>query len=743
MRFFNIFLLFLPLFFNLQTARAQFSRSNNQSRFTLNATRKSDDIRIDGDLSENSWQTSSVATGFWLKWPRDGSPAPEQTEVRCRYDDQFIYFGVICRDSTPNYVIQSVKRDIGYWDSDGFAIVLDPANAANNGWFFGVTASGVQSEGLVATGSEEADLNWDNAWFVQTKTYVDRWTAEIAIPLRILRYKEGQATWGVNFIRNDLSKGVYSTWTNTPLQFSPDDLGWTGALQWDIPPSGTKGNYNLIPYVNTSLSRDYEESEDWKLKPDAGLDAKIGIGSGLNLDLTLNPDFSQVEIDEQVVNLTRFDLQLPEKRTFFLENADLFGNFGIPPIRPFFSRRIGLNDDGDPLPILGGLRLSGNLGSNTRIGLMTMQTGKKGEDPARNFSALVLNRRLFGRSTVAGYFLNREEFEGAEIRKGHYSRNAGIEFLFITPDGKWTSWATHHHSFKPGISSKNWWGNSGFAFKNRRFNFLLDFLHMGENYHADLGFEQRIENLDVARDTVLRSGYNFIFSEFGYMITPKKENSRLNFIGIGGELFTVLNPDGSLNEFSPRLGMELNFKNTSEFSFSVNPQRANVPVSFRFDDEDDPDKCPALPAGDYRFLSMEAEWNSDPRKRLFISASAGAGGFYNGQQYSAGLELTLRVRTIANIRLGAEYNRLEFPEPYCDMELFNLTPRVEVFFFKNLWWTTFLQYNTQTDNFNINSRLQWRFRPMSDVFVVYTDNYAVRFWGPKNRALVVKASYWF
>jgi hypothetical protein len=258
-----------------------------------------------------------------------------------------------------------------------------------------------------------------------------------------------------------------------------------------------------------------------------------------------------------------------------------------------------------------------------------------------------------------------------------------------------------------------------------------------------MGFEQRIENYDVTLDTTFRIGYNFIFSEFSYKFFPKKESSRLNYAGVGGEVFTVLNPDGSLNELSIGLGGEMNFKNTSFLEVGINPVWANVPVSFKFDDEDDLTLCPALPAGSYQYMSAGLEWTSDYRKRLFITANAEAGGFYNGSQYTAGAALNWRIRTVANIRLGAEYSLLEFPLPYCDVELFNLTPRIEVFFAKNLWWTTFLQYNTQSDNFNINSRLQWRFRPMSDVFVVYTDNYAVKFWGPKNRALVVKVSCWF
>lgn len=717
------------------------TRTQQQAEFTVQIARTTETIHLDGELSESVWANAPMASNFWMKWPRDGGPAPEQTEVRCTYDDKFLYIGVVCRDSSPQHVVQSLKRDVGYWDSDGFAVVLDPANAATNGYFFGISTAGVQTEALLATGVDEMDRNWDNTWFTETKIYPDRWTAELAIPFRILRFKEGQTTWGINFIRNDLGNNIYSLWARTPFEFDGTDLGWTGSLLWDTAPRRAKGNYNFSPYITGGAFRDYEAGEKWTTKPNAGLDAKIGVGSGMNLDVTVNPDFSQIEIDEQVINLTRFDVMLPEKRTFFLENADIFGNFGIPPIRPFFSRRVGLNEDGSPVAILGGLRLTGNLNSDTRLGVMSMQTKAKDGNPSQNFSALGLNRRLFGRTTLAGYLVNRESFKDGDRQNDAFSRNAGIEFGHTSTNGKWSAWLTHHRSFKPNIANNNWWGNSGFAYNTRKFNWLFDVTHMGEQYHADIGFERRIENYDVRRDTTLRIGYNFVFNELSYNIFPKKATSKLNFIEIGAELFNVFNPNSSLNESSNALGVSFNYKNSSELSFRLEPSWVNVPVSFKFDDEP-VDICPALDPGQYQFVNFGAEWNSDYRKLWFLSVGANAGGFYNGNQYGAKVQFTYRFQPVVNLTLSASYNRLDFPNPYCDVAFFNLTPRVEVFFRRNLWWTTFIQYNNQADNFNINSRLQWRYRPMSDLFLVYTDNYAAQVWGVKSRALVLKMNYW-
>lgn len=717
-------------------------RAAHQQEFQFQITKTPVAPKIDGRLDDEAWQRTPSAGNFHLKWPRDGAPAPAQTEVRCIYDDKFLYISALCQDTGMTYVINSLKRDVGYWDSDGFGVVIDPANNANNGYFFGLNVAGAQTDALLSN-SNDWDTNWDQVWYCETHKEMTNWSVEIAIPLRILRFDQNNTTWGINFVRNDLSNGVYSVWARVPFQFDGLDMGWTGAMKWDAPPHRVKGNYNLIPYAITSASKDFEAKEDWKIKPNIGMDAKIGIGSGMNLDLTLNPDFSQTEIDEQVVNLTRFDVQLPEKRTFFLENADLFANFGIPPIRPFFSRTIGLDEDARAVPIWGGARLTGNLNKDTRLGLLTMQTGKQDSTPARNYSALSFNRRIFGRTTISGYLLNREAYDKGERLKDEYSRNAGIEWFFISNNGKWMNWLTHHRAFQTGVNSKNWWGNFGGQYSTRKFNIMMDVTRMTENYRANMGFETRIENYDVTLDTVFRIGYNFIFNEAAYRIFPKKENSKLNFIELSAQNFIVLNPDGSFNEWSPNIGCTWNFRNTSEFNISTAPFIADVPVSFKFDDEEDLARCPAFPAGRYEHANLQAEWSSDYRKRFFWKMGAAYGGFYDGEQLALSGEILYRFQPVVNISVKMAYNDLAFPEPYCDVAFWNVTPRVEVFFARNLWWTTFLQYNTQADNFNVNSRLQWRFRPMSDLFVVYTDNYAVQIWGPRSRALVAKANYWF
>jgi hypothetical protein len=234
-----------------------------------------------------------------------------------------------------------------------------------------------------------------------------------------------------------------------------------------------------------------------------------------------------------------------------------------------------------------------------------------------------------------------------------------------------------------------------------------------------------------------------MYTEGEFTFFPKNTTtSRLNFTKLGFMNFLVLNNNGTLNELNTSFSYQFNFKNTTFISTSISRTEANVPVSFSFDDGSNVD-CVPLPAANYVFSSAKALWESDTRKVLGWSAECTGGEFYNGTQVGASLGLRYRVQPWGSFRFAAEYNALRFPAPYCGATLFNLTPRIEIFFNRKINWTTFIQYNTQSDNFNINSRLQWRFRPMSDIFLVYTDNYAVQFWGPKNRALVAKVSYWW
>jgi hypothetical protein len=217
----------------------------------------------------------------------------------------------------------------------------------------------------------------------------------------------------------------------------------------------------------------------------------------------MNPDLSQVEVDNQVTNLSRYNIFFPERRTFFLENADLFSGFGIEPIRPFYSRKSGLDANGNKIPILFGARVSGNLAKNTRVGFMDMQTGRKDSYAPENYLALSIDQRVFKRSVIKGYVLNRQSFMREDEKRNNplneFGRNAGVEFNYSDLAGKWGAWATYHHSFKPTITTANRYYSTGVNYNARNLSAVIDFTNVGTNYYADMGFIERIENYDALR----------------------------------------------------------------------------------------------------------------------------------------------------------------------------------------------------------------------------------------------------
>jgi hypothetical protein len=323
-----------------------------QKDYRYNINKTSESIKIDGEFTEAIWSSSDTTSSFWRKYPTDGGRPQRKTEVKIAHDDKFIYFGVTAYDSGKAF-ITSLKRDIGHDGNDGIGIVLDPTNQRTNGFFFVLNAFNVQSEDQLpfASGNNGPSWSWDNKWFSATKQYEDRWTAEIAIPFKSIRYTADKALWGLNLIRIDAKTNEYSTWTPMPQNFKSSDLGYTGALIWPTPPPSAGSNMVFIPFVTGNITSDQQNAVPTEASGTAGFDAKMALSSSMNLDLTVNPDFSQIEVDQQVTNLSRFNIFFPEKRTFLLENSDLFSQYGIPPIRPFYSRTIGLDKEGNKIPI--------------------------------------------------------------------------------------------------------------------------------------------------------------------------------------------------------------------------------------------------------------------------------------------------------------------------------------------------------------------------------------------------------
>lgn len=734
---------FFPIIFFLTSVVSVKGQDSSgiQQQFILSVKKTATPIKMDGDLDDIAWKDAATTTPFFIKFPTDEGTPKRQTQVKILYDDKFVYFAFTAYDSGSNHIIRSLKRDVGHDDNDGVAIILDPVNQHSNGFFFVVNALNVQSEDVLSSsaGNNGVDFSWDNKWFSATKIYADKWTAEIAIPFKTIRYTAGKLNWGINFLRIDAKSNEYSTWTKVPRNFRSYDLGYTGLLQWDAAPPDAGKNISVIPYITGNINQDNIANNPAKVTGNAGLDAKIALTSSLNLDITINPDFSQVEVDRQVTNLTRYSIFFPERRTFFLENSDLFSSYGIPPIRPFYSRRIGLDNDGNRLPILFGARLSGNIAKRTRLGIMNMETGKKNGVAAQNYSAVSINQGVLKRSAIKGYFLNRSASLSAEENRKDplqkYGRNAGVEFDYKNQKGDWSGWGSFNHSAKPGISKKNVYGDAGLSYSGRNLGFTIDAVSVGTNYYTDMGYVERIENYDAARDTSIRVGFKHLFTQVNYKIFPKK--GYVNQHSFQLERYHVINPDNSFNEVSYSLNYEIQFQNSANLVtyFNANKVRLLFPVSFTGETP--------LPVDEYQYQDAGIGYESDQRKFFSFSAGASTGSFYNGNNTQLNAGIRLRSQPHLTVSIDAEYNKLHFPVPYGETELFLIATRVDFNFSTNLFWTTFFQYNTQQNNFNINSRLQWRFKSMSDLFLVYTDNYfSDPFLKNKSRAVVFKMNYW-
>lgn len=709
-------------------------KQDNRSLFVLTASRTEASMKIDGLLDEPVWETTPVSRAFQNQWPVDTGRAALQTEVRLAYDGDYLYISAVCYDNGQP-VIQNLRRDADFWGSDGFSVALDPVNERTNGFLFAVNAGGAQSEALLPmSGNSQNAWSWDTKWYSEVQRLADRWVVEIAIPFRSLRYEASKTEWGVNFVRNDMKNNYYSTWSPVPLQFGAVDMGFTGTLQLQDSPDKARRNVVLIPYLTGGRSRNQEDGEPTSHDLDVGMDAKIAITSSLNLDLTVNPDFSNVDVDQQQTNLSRFSLFFPERRNFFLENSDLFSSFGNWNVRPFFSRRIGLND-GEPVPVKYGLRLTGNVTKDIRLGVMDVQTAATDELAAQNYAVVSVSKRILKRSAITAMWVNRQAFAEGERLRNDYNSVGGLEFRYLSQDGRWAANAKYHLSTTEEKLDQNRFLTSTINYNSRYIESGFRYTQVGQNFIADVGFVPRLNNYDPVQDTTVRIGYESYNPWFLYTFRPG--HSPVNSHGPRTWGVLTFNPDGSFNELNYNLHYAINFQNTSSLRIGYRKNIVDLPFGVDFVDDAEP-----IPAQRYDYNTGIVRYSSDSRKRFSYSAEVNYGTFYSGTRLFSSIDFNYRRQPWGNIGMRYVLNQIAFDDPYGAATLHLVGPRVEIAFNNQLFWTSFFQYNTQAENFNINSRLQWRYKPMSDLFIVYSDNYATENFRVKNRGIVFKLTYW-
>ncbi|MFN0216044.1 MAG: DUF5916 domain-containing protein [Saprospiraceae bacterium] len=733
---------------------------NNADNYQIRVKKATVDIKLDGTLDEPAWQTGEEkAERFKLIFPNDTAYSPWATEARLTFDNQNLYIGVVCRENRADYTVQSLRRDFGGGTTDVINVMFDPSKDGLNGFIFSVSPLNVQREGLVSNGENFA-LEWDNKWFSAVQNFDDYWTVEIAIPFKTLRYNlaDGENSWGLQFIRTKLKDFETSVWAPAPFQYRPTNLSFAGRLIWDTPPPKPGANISLIPYAIGGASLDYlrdentlnvsDKKQNWT--GNLGGDVKIGLTPGLNLDLTINPDFSQVEVDRQVANLSRFELFFPETRQFFLENRDLFAMYGFPDTRPFFSRRIGLaynplTGQNEKVPIVAGARLSGKLTDDLRVGLLNMQTKRRDWDsttvlPAANFSVVTLQQKVFSRSTISGVFVNKQNFltDLGEVQRSDWqpwNRVAGLEYNLYTPDNRWEGEAYYHRSFSPDKAQCGSTAAGFLGYRDRYFNANLGYWRVDSSYSAEAGF-------------VPRKGVQGLYPGIGMQIYPKngwaaKHVTNIN-LGAEGSLTFGLNGQNTDRDLSIYSGMK--FTDQSELNAAV----FNGYV-YLFEPFDPSNSGQAeLPVGGYNNYGARTEYFTGTSNDWQGSVELRYAGFFNGTIFSSDGLLAYRWQPKGRFSVQYSYNRIRLPEPYASADFWLIGPRVELSFRRDLFLSAFMQYNTQYNNFNLNARMQWRFAPVSDLFLVYTDNsYAeripnspVRVFAPKNKAIVLKVVYW-
>lgn len=719
LRFYPVIIFSLLLTFWLSpTAWGQ----NNRADFQLRAQATEQPLTLDGLLDEDAWKSAEVAANFFRILPIDTGYASAQSEVRVCYDDEHVYFAIVCHDTVPGKrPVESLRRDFSFGKNDNFLLFIDTYNDQTNGFSFGASAAGAQWDGLQANGGF-VSLDWDCKWYSATQNYPDRWVVEMAIPFKSIRYAEGVREWGINFSRLDLKQNEKSSWAPVPRQFQSANLAFTGTLVFDSPPPKTGTHFSLIPYAAGRVSKDFEKGEDADWGGDVGADAKITLSTSLNLDLTVNPDFSQVEVDQQVTNLSRFELFFPERRQFFLENSDLFANLGATGIRPFFSRRIGLDS-----PVQAGARLSGKLNENWRIGLMNMQTGSRDEVPAANYAVGVVQRKLFSRSYLSAFMVNKEAMprQGDTTYTGNpFNRVAGMDLNLATPDNRWNGKVFYHQSFGPENAENDFVMAGTANYETQQLAISWNQAWVGQDYQAEVGFIQR-------------KGYHQLNPEISYRFFPSSDLVANHGPNLTGDY--IFNPSFDLTDREIEVGYAVQFLNRS--SALIEWEIGYLKLLAPFDPTNTGGDSLAT-GSEYNWNELSLEYSSNARTLFTYALGARYGGYFNGDRIGFNGELTYRVQPYGSLALAATYNNITLPAPYSSAELFLIGPKLDLTFTDKLFLTTFVQYNNQIDNININARFQWRYAPVSDLFIVYTDNYLPDRFQVKNRALVLKLSYW-
>ena len=698
----------------------------------------SEPIKVDGVLDEPAWSQVEPATNFWQNFPTDSLHAINQAEIRMLFDDKKLYIGIKVKAAGKDYIIPSLRRDFRARGNDNITLLFDTFSDGQNAFFFGSNPEGVLREALISGGGIDLrgfNIAWDTKWKGESKIKDDHYILEWEIPLFAFKYRKGETKWRFNSYHFDTQDNERNTWMHIPQNQLIFGLAHMGDMVFEKPLGDSKSPISVIPYINSLASKDFVTDKD-DFDFNIGGDAKFTIGNSLNLDLTFNPDFSQVEVDQQVTNLTRFEINLPERRQFFIDNSDLFANFGdATEANPFFSRRIGIATDKNGRTIendiIGGIKFSGKLSNDFRIGILNMQTDadKANEITGNNNTVIALQQKVGSRSNISFMFLNRQATGSEDFvsKAEKYNRVIGLDYNLASKNNKWNGKFFIHKSFKRDVSNDDFSAGARLDYNSRNYRFLVSGLSIGENFQSDLGF--------IRRRDIFKTN-----ASIERLWWPKGKSVNRYNLSIRPEV--IWKPDlGFVNsDYSLRVGFNTDFKSSANFDFGVMTTFTRLFRGF------DPSRSGglALPVNsEYNYTNFRVQYRSDNRKVLSYNLTANVGEFFNGHRTSFNAALNLRVQPHFTASVNVRYDKINLPFPFSDNDIWLIGPRIDVTFNKSLFWATFIQFSSQQNNFNINSRLQWRFAPLSDLFLVYNDDYFTEnSFAPRVRSINLKLTYW-
>lgn len=696
-------------------------------------------IVIDGIDNETDWKIAEIKSNFWQWFPTDSLKALNQTEIRFLYDSNNIYVFIKCYEDKNNTIISSLRRDMGRF-SDFFLFTLDTFNDLTNAYAFGGNSVGVKKDEIIFNGGrtlgKDSNWDWDAKFDLKTKVYENFYTAEMKIPLSSIRFSNNSKLWRYNVYRRRINDNEFSTLFRVPQEQSFINLSYSKPLIFEKPLGKSKTPITIIPYINLLKSNNFEigrKTNDFQY----GGDGRIYIGTGLNLDVTINPDFSQIEVDDQIINLTRFALRLPEKRQFFIQNSDLFSGFGdIYENQPFFTRRIGVTKDinGNTIQnkIHAGIRLSGKLTNKLRVGLLNMQTAEDEMNliPSNNNTVLSFQQSIFSKSNFKFLFVNRQKTgkNNSLLNQEKYNRVLGFDYNFISKDDKIRGKVFFYNTFSPSVNKEGFSTGGWFNYNTRNNRFRTAFFKTTPNFTSDLGFTRRTD-------------FKKNYTSYNRVFYPKSKS--LQSIEFGPQLYYIDKP-GLNNQVTDRrlsANLSFNFKNMSGIDFEFS--NSYIFLENNFDPTGANENSP-INRGEYETRQIEIEYGSTNRRKFRFKSNINIGGYFNGEKYSISNDFNFRIDKLMQASLKFRYDKIDLPDPQNSVALFLISPKVDFTFSKNIFWATFVQYSNFSNSLGINSRFQWRFAPLSDLFLVYTDNsnYIENDFIPNFRTVNLKITYW-